>query len=55
MKELSVEQMAEIKAGGNALACGAMILVTAVGIAGGMGWIALGFFAASLTSSTSPC
>jgi len=55
MRELNQLQMEKIEGGGNALACGATILVTAVGIAGGLGWIAIGFFAASLSSRTSPC
>ncbi|MBZ0182879.1 MAG: bacteriocin [Melioribacteraceae bacterium] len=54
MKELSVEQMQQIN-GGELLACGAMILVTVVGVAGGLGAFAIGFFVGSLFSKNSPC
>ena len=54
MKELNINQMEEIS-GGDTLACGAMILVTAVGIAGGLGAFSVGFFVGSLFSDNSPC
>ncbi len=54
MKEISVSQMQQIK-GAGPVACGAMIFVTLVGVASGMGALSIGFFVGSLYSSTSPC
>lgn len=54
-EKLNVVQMENISGEANAIACGAMILVTAVGVAGGLGAFSIVFFVGSLFSKNSPC